>query len=103
MTRPAFSLPEVLIIIGILGVVSSVTIPLFNEYLIRSDLDTAVQYVQQGMARAKFLSEAGSHDSAWGFFVPAGTLYKGESYATRDPAYDELFPMSPSIAVSGLL
>ncbi len=102
MNRRAFGLIEVLIVVGILGAVTTLSIPLYNEYQIRSDLELATQQTTQGLDRAKLLSQSAERDSAWGFYVPSGTLYKGNSYADRDTAFDEVFTMPSTIAVSGL-
>lgn len=102
MRRRAFALLEILVVIGILGAVVMLTIPLYREYLIRGDLENVTQQVTQGLGRAKVLSQAAQRDSSWGFYVPAGVLYKGTSYATRDTAFDEVYPMPSTIAVNGL-
>ena len=34
--------------------------------------------------------------------MPEGVLYKGQSYATRDPAFDEVYPMPSTITIEGL-
>lgn len=103
MQRRAFALIETLVVIGIIGAIATLTIPLYREYQIRSDLDNATQQATHGLARAKLLSQLGQGDSSWGFYVPAGILYKGTDYATRDTARDEVYPMPSTIAVSGLL
>ncbi len=102
MNRRAFGLIEVLIVIGVLGAVTTLSIPLYNEYQIRSDLELATQQTTQGLDRARLLSQSAERDSSWGFYVPSGTLYKGDSYAERDTAFDEVFAMPSTIAVSGL-
>src|SRR5436853_1165619 len=103
MHRRAFGLIEVLIVIGVLGAVTSLSIPLYDEYQIRSDLDLATKQTTQGLDRAKRQAQSGDQDSNWGFYVPNGTLYKGTSYAARNTSFDEVTPMPSSIAISGLL
>ncbi len=101
--RSGFALLELLIVIGVLSAITGLSIPAYREYQIRSDLDKTAQQVTQGLGRAKLLSTAGERDAGWGFYVPSGTLYKGESYADRDAAFDEVYPMPSTIAVTGLL
>lgn len=101
--RPAFAVLEMIIVLGILSAVSALSIPAYREYQIRSDLDKTAQQVTQGLARAKLLAGSGERDSAWGFYVPAGVLYKGDSYAGRDSSLDEVYPMPSTIKVTGLL
>ncbi len=101
--RRGFALVEMLLVIGIIGALTVLSLPALREYSIRSDLDNATQQATQGLGRAKLKSQNGDKDSAWGFYVPNGTLYKGQSYAARDPSFDEVYPMPSTIAVSGLL
>ncbi len=103
VNRPAFAVLELIIVIGILTTMTSLSIPAYREYQIRSDLDRTTQQVTQSLARAKLLSTSGERDSAWGFYVPSGTLYKGTNYAGRDASFDEVYPMPSTIAVTGLL
>lgn len=101
--RRGFALLEVLIVVGLIGSIAGVGIPLYRDYQIRNDLNLATEQVTQGLARARLLSQAAQNDDSWGFFAPAGVLYKGESYATRDPAFDEVYPMPSTITIEGLM
>lgn len=101
MLRRGFALLEVLLVVTILGMIGGISIPMYRDFQIRSDLDSSTEQVTQGLARARLLAQAGEQDSAWGFYVPAGVLYKGDSYETRDPAYDETYPMPSTITSTG--
>ncbi|MFA6039626.1 MAG: hypothetical protein WCV62_03115 [Candidatus Peribacteraceae bacterium] len=101
--RGGFTFVEAMMVIGILSIVMVFSVVFFRRSQIRSDLDMAKENVVQGFARAKMLSQTGQGDSGWGFYVPAGVLYKGSSYATRDPAHDEVYPMPSSVVVNGVL
>lgn len=101
MLRRGFALLEILLVVSILGMIGGVSIPMYRDFQIRSDLDSSTEQVTQGLARARLLAQAGEQDSAWGFYVPAGVLYKGDSYETRDPNYDETYPMPSTITSTG--
>lgn len=103
MHRRGFALIELLIVIGILGTVAGMSVPMYNSYQIRNDLNLATEQVVQGLARARLLAQSAQDDSEWGFYIPAGVLYKGTSYADRDPALDEVYPMPSTIKTTGLL
>jgi prepilin-type N-terminal cleavage/methylation domain-containing protein len=98
-----FTMIEVLLVIGIIGAVTSVSIPMYRDYQVRSDLNIATEQATQGLSRARILAQSGKDDTQWGFYVPNGTLYKGSSYATRVQAYDEVYPMPSTITTTGLL
>lgn len=102
MKRTGFTIIEMLMVLGIVGVISGVTVPLYRDYQVRNDLNITTEQVTQGLARARLLSQSAQDDAGWGFYVPAGVLYKGDSYATRDTASDEIYPMPSTITVTGL-
>jgi len=102
MKRPGFAILEVILVVGVIGAVTGMSIPLYRDYQIRNDLNLATEQVTQGLARARLLSQSAQDDSGWGFYVPAGVLYKGESYEDRDDSYDETYPMPSTITPTGL-
>ncbi len=102
MRRSGFALLELVLVIGIIGVVGTMSVPLYRDYQVRSDLNLATEQVTQGIARARLLSQSAQNDSGWGFYIPAGVLYKGDSYVNRDAGYDEDYPMPSTIMVTGL-
>jgi len=103
MLRRGFSLIEVMLVVGLIGAIGGVGVPLYRDYQIRNDLNLATEQVTQGLARARLLSQAAQNDDSWGFYAPAGVLYKGNSYDTRDPAFDETYPMPSTITIIGLM
>lgn len=90
-------------IVGILGIMAYLSVPMYNSYRIRSDHRLAASHTQQGINRARLLAQNREQNSNWGFFIPNGTLYKGVDYPSRDPSYDEMYPMPSNIAVQGVL
>jgi len=97
-----FALLEVILVVGIIGAVTGMAVPLYRDYQIRNDLNVATEQVTQGLARARLLAQSGQDDDGWGFYVPAGVLYKGGSYETRDTNFDETYPMPSTITFTGL-
>lgn len=103
MLRRGFALLEVIMVVSLVGAIAGVGIPLYRDYQIRNDLNLATEQVTQGLARARLLSQAAQNDDNWGFYAPAGVLYKGDSYESRDPAFDETYPMPSTITIQGLM
>lgn len=93
---------EVILVVGVIGVVTGMAVPLYRDYQIRNDLNLATEQVTQGLARARLLSQSAQDDDGWGFYVPAGILFKGDSYEARDTGFDETYPMPSTITPSGL-
>ena len=101
--RRAFTLIEVLLVIGLVSFLTGISMPMYRNYQIRNDLSNAAEQVGQAIGRAKLLSQSGHDDAEWGYSAVHGVLYKGRSYETRDPAYDEVYPMPDTIAATGLI
>lgn len=75
---------------------------MYRNYQVRTDLDLVTEQTVQALRRAQILSQSGENNSAWGLYVQEGTLYQGDAYAIRDPQYDEVYPVPPTINTSGL-
>lgn len=99
--RSGFALLEVLLVVAILGIIAVFSFPMLRKFQIRSDLFNTSETITQGIARARLLAQSGKENSAWGFSIEHGTLFKGDSYDERDPAYDELYTSPSTIALSG--
>ncbi|OGJ65841.1 hypothetical protein A3F36_05225 [Candidatus Peribacteria bacterium RIFCSPHIGHO2_12_FULL_55_11] len=93
---------EMILALGILGVIATVTVPAYRYYQIVSDLDRASDQVTQALYRARQLSMNNSEDAAWGFRITEGILFEGASYAARDQEWDEWYPLPNGVTASGL-
>ena len=102
MKRPSFSLLELLIVLAVVVTVAAISIPMYREYLIRNDLDLAAEQTIQMLNSAQARSRAGLENSSWGVSIAQKTIYKGSTYADRDPSYDEVYSFAPNITISGL-
>ena len=99
-----FTLLESLLVMAIVGLFALVTIPIFQNFQNRNDLDLAAVTTAQSVRRAQILSTGVEGDASWGVKVQSGSLvvFKGSSYATRDQNFDETFEVPGSINPSGL-
>lgn len=108
--RPqGFTLIEILLVIAaiaLIGGFASVSVQLQN----RNDLAITVNTLAHDLRRAQLLAQAADGDvngdsnaGSWGVHIASGalTLFKGASFAARDPNFDEVSTISSSIAASG--
>ena len=102
--RRGFTLVEMLLSVAMLTLILGITMPTYRTFMVRNDLDVAVNEIVQNLYRAQTLSQIGSGDTTWGVHVTTGSIlvYKGASYATRDSTYDEDTSISSSITLSGI-
>ena len=97
----AFSLIEIIVVIGIMAVLTTISLAGFKSFQNRNLLNNTAQAIAQILAQAEISARAGEHDSNRGVFFQTRTAtgYSGNNYQTRDPAFDSPFPF-PDI-VSG--
>lgn len=97
------TLIEILISILIL-VILALLIPLGIDFYKRQELENQARAVLQTLRRAQLKAMAIEFDSSFGVHLTDEryVLFKGNSYETRDPQYDEVFNFPEIISVSGL-
>lgn len=102
--KKGFTLVEILLVVGLIALISGISIPVYQSFQVKNDLDVAINNTAQTLRRAQIFSQAVNGDSVWGVKVQSGSMvfFKGTSYATRDANYDEIFDMPTNISISGL-
>ncbi len=100
--RLGFTAIELVIAIGLMTTAAGLMIPMFREYQINADLNTATEHMVQALRSAQTLSQTGKEDSLWGVYFPDATIFAGDSYAERNADFDVQFPIAASIDTTGL-
>ena len=99
-----FTLVEVLLSVAILTLLMGISLPVYETFVRRNDLDISTQNIVSSLRRASTNARAVNGDSTWGVRIQSSglTLYKGTSYVTRDATYDETTSIPSTIALSGI-
>ncbi len=99
-----FTLIEIILSIAIIAIIAGISIPVYQSFQTRNDLDIATVSIVQTLRRAQNLAQATDSDISWGVYISNGniTLFKGINYATRDIAFDEIFDVPTNIIPSGV-
>jgi prepilin-type N-terminal cleavage/methylation domain-containing protein len=102
--QAGFTLIELLLSITIIGILSGLSLPVYESFARRNDLDITTQSTVNAIRRGESYARAVQGDSTWGvkFDSTGVTLFKGATYASRDTAYDETIDVPGSVTVSGL-
>lgn len=102
--QAGFTLIELLLSVTIIGILAGLSLPVYESFARRNDLEVTTQSVVAAVRRAEVYARSVRGDSVWGVaFQSTGvTLYKGSTYASRDTSFDEIVEMPGSISVSGL-
>jgi len=98
------TLSEILIVVAIIAILISFTLPLGLDFYRSQQLETQSQGVIQALRRAQLKAMSVEDDSRFGVYLTNDnyTLFKGSSYLTRDVNFDEVFDLPMIINVSGL-
>lgn len=101
----SFTLMEVLLVIALIGIMAGFSIPIYNAFYLRNNLETAANTIVQNLRRAQILSRAVDGDMSWGVYLENGraVIFKGANYALRDPSFDEISDLPRSVSLSGLV
>lgn len=101
--KRGFTLVEMLIVIAILAIVSFVAVGFVSNSVPRNQLQTETDALLGMLRRAQERTVNGYEGGPWGVHVEAGsaTLFLGNTFATRDAAYDETRTLPSAIGASG--
>jgi prepilin-type N-terminal cleavage/methylation domain-containing protein len=104
VSQRGFTLIEVLLSVTILAMLVGLSLPVYETFVRRNDLDLTAQATVSAIRRAEAYSRSVNQDSQWGIelVAPGITVFKGDTYATRDAAFDEIIMLPNSISVSGI-
>lgn len=107
LTSDGFTVVELLLVFALTIVLAAISIPVYQNFQVRNDLDVVTTTVAQSMRRAQLLAQAGEGDSSWGLSVDDAdnnliVVFKGDSYRERDQDFDETFDLPRSITASGV-
>ncbi|MFZ2192694.1 MAG: prepilin-type N-terminal cleavage/methylation domain-containing protein [Candidatus Moraniibacteriota bacterium] len=102
--RKGFTLIEIMLVIALMVLISSISVPVYQSFQVKNDLEASSNDLVQSLRRAQVLSQANEGDSTWGVKILSGgiVVFKGASYSARDVAYDEVFEIATSIVSSGI-
>lgn len=102
--RKGFTIFELIILIGILAILISITSVFSNTTLFHSlELERAREDIHGELIRAQTDANANTNDTDWGvaFFPQSITRFGGASFATRNQSFDITTSFSAPVIISG--
>lgn len=103
-TQNGFTLLEMMLSVAMMMLLLGISLPIYRSYHVNTDLASAKSVVSTVLLQAKTQALAGELDDDWGVVVEPGTvtLFKGDSFASRDAAFDISTRISSSLAIAGI-
>ncbi len=94
-----FTLTELLITVGIAGILGAVAVPIYSNLQVQNQLSQTSDFIIQALRLAQQDSKARYHNSAHGvkFLSDRFVSYTGNSYASRNTIYDRIEKINKNI------
>lgn len=101
--KSGFTIVEVIVVLGILGILLVATMPVAWEFYQRIELKSEQNNHLAYLRLARAYSFANKNASAHGLYIGAGgaTIFEGSSYVGRNQAQDQFFIRSPLVVATG--
>jgi len=103
-SKKGFTLLEILVVFGILMILTSfglfLSMDFFRGYTFNYEKNILIGVLQ----KARSESMANINQAPHGFYWDGDNyiIFQGEDYSTRDASFDEVFPASKNISISGV-
>jgi type II secretion system protein H len=100
----SFTLIEILLVLALIGILAGIAIPIYQSFQVKNDLDVVAFEIAQSLRRSQVLARATDGDRRWGLRIEDQSIYifRGQSFATRDSDYDEVFSIPESLTPTGI-
>ena len=107
MQAKGFTIVELMVVIGILVIVAAISIPLYGNWQIESQAESAKNSILQLLRLAQAHSQTGFHDSKHGIYIndteKQAIYFEGENYSSRASEHDRVVAYSDLVIVSSTL
>ena len=102
--KKAYTLIELLLTIGLMGLLAGFSLPIFNNFQFKNELESSVNITVRALKSAQVFSQSNVGDSIWGVSISGNTVtvFKGSTFSTRDTGYDNIYTFPANIGSSGI-
>ena len=96
------TLIELLLVVAIMAIILSSAYPLGAGFLARNNFKNKINETVNSLRIAQLNSISGKEAVSWGVNVDSNqiTLFSGTSYSSRNPVYDEVYDIPPSVSAN---
>ncbi len=99
-----FTMVEMLLSIAVIALITAISIPVYQQFQTRNNLDITTSNVVQSLRRAMIFSQADKAGDWWSVRILPDqvVIYKGITFGLRDTSYDESIEIPKGITPSGM-
>lgn len=100
----AFTLFELLLTMSLIAVMFVMSVPLYQNFLYRSEIDDAVNIYYKGLKVAQGNASSGLYDTSWGvaFSNYEIIIFAGSSFSGRNTDHDRVWNIGNRFSLTGL-
>ena len=98
-----FTFIEVILMMALVLLIGTIAIPFYMRFAYSEGLPIVRDEIVQVLKQARLTTLLGKNDGPWGVAVRAGEIifFQGDTYDTRNSRYDQSYPLSVQVQVSG--
>jgi prepilin-type N-terminal cleavage/methylation domain-containing protein len=102
-SNSGFTLLEIILVIALISILTGITIPVYQSYQNRNDLESTLSLVKHLLSKAQLMSQASVLDSSWGVHLEQYeiTLFRGSDFSSRDTTFDQTTQVYGGSVVDG--
>ena len=99
-----FTLIELLLVIAVVFIISFLSVPFYARFFTQNAVANTVDQLVGEIRKAQIYAVSGKQNGSWGVHFGSNqiVLFQGNSYASRNTAFDESFSVNSNVIVSGL-
>jgi prepilin-type N-terminal cleavage/methylation domain-containing protein len=98
-TSPAFTFLELLLVIGIIGILATASTPFFSRFFMQSSVSSSTEHIVSTLRKAQEYTIAGKNDSAWQAKLTRSVLTLVQQ--SGNTVFDT-YTLNPNVTVAGL-
>ena len=102
--RRGVTMIELILVVGLVTLVVGISGGFYSRFLTQNAVANTTDQLVESLRKAQTYAMAGKENSNWVVAYQGGAIvfYRGNSYATRVSAFDEVTSVNSSLTVSGL-
>lgn len=100
-----FTIIEVVVVVAIIATISTLGVISYSQIFMQNEVINSFDVITDALRRARYYSLISRNNSDWGVHKASDnklTIFSGNSYPTRNIAFDENYDVNSNMIVNGL-